>query len=77
MALKAQSANRKYIRTAQGVVEFQHRHFAFVAAAIKEMCEDQPPQMLVAHSKFWADKLAGTNSRFDRARFLAACGTEG
>lgn len=53
-------------------VLFQHRHFATVAAWIATV-PAQP--MRIAVAEFFADKFAGTNAKFDRKRFLRACGT--
>ncbi len=58
--------------------EMQHRHFACIADIIREM-----PKVHNGEHGFvdiredvaeeFADALARTNPRFDRARFLAAC----
>jgi len=62
-----------------GLGEMQHRHFATVAAIIRSMekVNNQEHGFIdvredVAHH--FADNLAGTNPRFDRRRFLIACG---
>lgn len=46
------------------------KHFEMIAAIIKD-CHDEPTWR-VAHRV--ADALAESNPRFDRARFLEACG---
>lgn len=59
--------------------ELQHRHFAFIAQTIKAI-PDHPQfrSYLREHAaKTFADACARTNPRFDRARFLRACGMEG
>ena len=54
----------------QGKVKsiFEHRHFAFVAGTLKARADD------LETCEYWADCLATTNAKFDRRRFLAACG---
>lgn len=47
----------------------QHRHFAAIAAIIKEIDGDRERP---AHH--FAHMLARTNPRFDPSRFLRACG---
>lgn len=77
--------NRKDISTAARGVSLEHRHFSFIAATLK----DQKPsgaitsdadkaacmqwEVMVRH---FADACRSTNTRFDRARFLSACGLE-
>ncbi len=79
--LTQESAHRKDIRSAEkaggswpGVL--QHRHFAFIAATIKAMPDHAPSLRAQKRSTAlaFADACAGTNPRFDRARFLLACG---
>lgn len=70
--LTKESALRKDQTTAHGA-ELQHRHFAFIAATIKQM---HTADRTIA-AKHFADACAGTNPRFDRARFLSACGANG
>lgn len=81
MALSANAAARKDATTPRGNVDFQHRHFAFIAA---ELAAIYKSEYLELDFKTWegvcthfACKLAGTNPRFDRKRFLNACGLEG
>jgi hypothetical protein len=69
MPLKTESANRKDIRT--GIADMQRRHFATVAAIIRGGFEDHARDDV---ARIFADNLAKTNPRFDRARFLRACG---
>jgi len=65
--------------TANASSDMQHRHFATVAALIKslptvhngEQGFIDVRQDVAAH---FANGLARTNPRFDRARFLRACG---
>lgn len=71
--LTRESATRKDRTTGQSA-ELQHRHFAFIAAVIK----DAPASSSEVEfwGKYFADACAGSNPRFDRRRFLAACGVE-
>lgn len=69
MALTDEAAARKDARNAKATPgDLQHRHFAVIPGILKdqgasrETCED------------WADRLRGTNPRFDRRRFLVATG---
>lgn len=72
--LTPESASRKDKRTAQGAT-LEHRHFAAIASIIS--CLDKG---VTYHpdgiAKFFAMNLTRTNPRFDRARFLRACGVE-
>lgn len=79
MSLSAEAAARKD-RTNAHNATFEHRHFAALAAMLAEL---KPSQRLslsgtthryICH--YFADRLAGTNPRFDRKRFLVACGVE-
>lgn len=70
MPLTAESALRKD-RTTQATLE--HRHFAFIASVLAE-CEDLANWGVFCRR--FADACARTNPRFDRARFLRACGLE-
>lgn len=72
--LTAESALRKD-RTTAG--DLQHRHFATIARIIETDMRagfDQYERGAVA--RVFADALARTNPRFDRTRFLRACGVE-
>lgn len=75
MPLTAESALRKD-RTTQATLE--HRHFAFIAATIKAMPDHAATLRTQKRSVAlaFATACAGTNPRFDRARFLRACGEE-
>lgn len=75
MALKPAAALRKDQTNAGSSME--HRHFATVAAIIKGMRRvgDSTSNFDADHvAHHFADELAPTNPRFDRARFLKACG---
>lgn len=79
MPLTAESAARKDRTTAQGA-ELQHRHFAFIAATLDRT---RPANVQAVAYEPWrrmvdafADDCARSNPRFDRRRFLAACGIE-
>ena len=68
--LMTQSALRK--DHTSGLGPLQHRHFATIAAIIREA--HVADQEGMAHH--FARLLRGTNPKFDRARFLRACGLE-
>lgn len=70
MALTIESALRKD-RTTSATLE--HRHFAFIASVLAE-CHDLANSGTVCRR--FADACAKTNPRFDRDRFLRACGVE-
>jgi hypothetical protein len=70
MPLTPESAARKDRTTAQGA-ELQHRHFAFIAAVLAD-CQDLANVGAIARR--FADACARSNHRFDRRRFMAACG---
>lgn len=75
MALSAAAAARKD-RTTETMM--QHRHFATIAAIIRDMdtVNNQEHGFIDVRedvAEHFADVLAKTNPRFDRARFLAAC----
>lgn len=80
MALTTDSAARKDKRTAHDAPTLEHRHFAFIATTIRDM--DNLANGHTDLAKIWqrriaehfADNCARTNPRFDRARFLRACG---
>lgn len=78
MPLTARSALSKDRMTARyDNPAFQHRHFAMIAAIIRDMArvpgnEDWEGHAFVA--RHFATELASTNPRFDRDRFLRACG---
>ncbi len=64
--LTQESALRKDLNS--GLGEMQHRHFATIAAILRDIGTDRDT------CEAWADRLRRTNSRFDRRRFLRACG---
>lgn len=68
MALTTESALRKDQTNAGGRLE--HRHFAVIAGIIADM----PAQYRRDVAETFAAGLEHTNPRFDRARFLRACG---
>lgn len=54
----------------------QHRHFATIARVINRLHTRKPDRLTSGMvASFFADALAETNPRFDRERFLRACGT--
>lgn len=71
MPMTNHSALAKDKRNAKADV-MQHRHFAVVAGIIAELDVDYPQRCIIADQ--FARKLADTNAKFNRARFLAACG---
>lgn len=78
MPLKAGAALRKD-QTNAFASSMEHRHFATIAAILKELtpARDKLSLSLTTHRyicRLFADRLATTNPRFDRSRFLAACG---
>lgn len=74
--LTPESATRK--DKTSGLGEMQHRHFATVAAIIRGMdkVHNQEHGFIDIRedvAEHFANELARTNPRFDRARFLRAC----
>jgi hypothetical protein len=71
MALSAKAAHKKD-RSAKPST-MTHQHFRTIAAILRTQMTIAPitTQPVVMH---FADALRSTNPRFDRARFLAACG---
>lgn len=74
--------NRKDLNTANRHVELQHRHFAIIAAALR----DSKPLASWDANKHaqWQSTVNSfivvcrrSNGRFDRERFEAACNHEG
>jgi len=76
MTLTKKTAYRKDINC--GIADMQHRHFATIATIIREIDEGLIPCSEDATRKFmaelFADRLGATNPKFDRRRFLMACG---
>lgn len=70
MALTKESALRKD-QTTDGM--FQHRPFAVIARIIQDYGYPQERSRLAQH---FAVALSHTNPRFDRARFMRACGVQ-
>lgn len=67
--LTEEAAARKDARNAKAAPgDLQHRHFAVIAGILKDQGADRDT------CADWADRLSPTNSRFDRRRFMAACG---
>lgn len=69
------TALRKDLNTGKATME--HRHFATVAAILKNMRNTVPDISEDMHDTIateFAHELASTNPKFDRKRFLAACG---
>lgn len=68
--LSTEAASRKDART--GISPMQHRNFTTIATIISELNLDKNVRFDVARQ--FADRLAFTNPKFDRQRFLVACG---
>jgi tryptophanyl-tRNA synthetase len=80
MTLSTQATSRKDSSTAR-TAELQHRHFAVIAAIIRNelehvACGEDQRNMVRSVADAFARRLASTNPRFNRARFLRACGVE-
>jgi len=78
MTLSNEAALNKDKHTA--LAPMQHRHFATIATIIREMPDHEihndGTEIVYTPSEiaeYFADRLAETNPRFDRERFLAAC----
>jgi hypothetical protein len=67
--LKPEAALRKDRTNARAAV-LQHRHYAVIAGIISESFSPITRQEVAYR---FAEKLAETNPKFDRARFLKAC----
>ena len=77
MALTPETAARKDRTTGRGSVEMQHRHFAAIADMINQRfvrVQDNTGWTGKEIAEVFAQELSHTNARFDRQRFLAACG---
>lgn len=75
MPLKPEAALRKDKTNAKGEV-LQHRHFAVIAGILSELDGDTHGVNRSQHRdicEHFALRLAATNPRFDRKRFLVAC----
>jgi len=68
MPLTVESALRKDTLGAKFPATMEHRHFAVIAGILRDFGADRDA------CEAWADRLNPTNPRFDRARFLRACG---
>lgn len=74
MALTTESALRKDRRSAR-TATMEHRHFAVVASIVENLGFLDAAQRKAVAYRF-ATELASTNPRFNRTRFLRACGVE-
>lgn len=72
MPLTAESAARKDKTNARGAT-FEHRHFAALADMLARLHSVNGEKNRTWVCEYFANELANTNPRFDRARFLAAC----
>lgn len=71
--------NRKDISTAAKGVDLQHRHFAFIAATLKATKPESAGPELNQWTNMtlqFASECRSTNPKFNRDRFLSACGVE-
>lgn len=76
MPLTANAALAKDRTNARGTT-MEHRHFATIAAIIAGLPDggdDYAGDIRGETAAHFAAELAATNPRFDRARFLRACG---
>lgn len=79
MPLKPDAASRKDAGT---MAQLQHRHFATIATIIADYTPpavgDEFTRAMIRQSvaRHFADSLRRTNPKFDRARFMRACGAE-
>lgn len=71
MPLTTEAALRKDKTNAHGTGAMEHRHFAMIAGIIADMA---PGVVRARVARQFADKLHYSNPRFDRQRFLLACG---
>jgi hypothetical protein len=71
--MKLESETRKDKRNAFAYT-FEHRHFATVAATLREYFEKNTmsPELKEDMVNHWADAMARTNSKFNRSRFIRA-----
>ena len=69
--LKPESALNKDKRTADGMPRLEHRHLAVIAYVISWMMPMSERRSTALH---FAKHLAERNVKFDRERFLRACG---
>ena len=67
--LTTKSAYKKDLTS--GVSKMEHRHFATIAAIIRETEWSEIARSEV--ERVFSDRLSETNPRFDRARFIRAC----
>lgn len=86
MTLTPDSAARKDATMPSGN-RFQHRHFATIADILKRRFTHagKAPNHALGQANLWsaldicevfADELGATNPKFDRDRFMRACGFE-
>jgi len=76
MALSNTAALNKDQLGAKHPATMQHRHFAVIAGVLADLGPNQGvfPNQNLAICQHFADGLAESNPKFDRARFLKACG---
>lgn len=78
MALTLHAALAKDTRDKD--VKLQHRHFKFIAATLRDVSLSEKDETPLDYSTWraicvsFSDACAATNPKFDRARFLKACG---
>ena len=59
-----------------GLCEMQHRHFAAIATIIARLDGTMTKADRQTVAEHFAWELAATNDKFDKARFLTACGVQ-
>ena len=77
MPLKPDAAARKDAKGANEPATLQHRHFAVIAGILANLDRDSLGLTQGQHQNIaedFADNLANTNPKFDRRRFMVACG---
>ena len=75
--LKPEAAARKDALGANKPATLQHRHFAVVAGILANLDREALGLTQGQHQNIaedFADELSKTNPKFDRRRFMVACG---
>lgn len=75
MALTQEAAARKDRATGSST-RMEHRHMAFIAEVLKN-ADVRSLANGASIARRFADALELSNPRFDRARFMTACGLDG
>jgi len=72
MTLSTNAAKNKDLRNVGS--EMQHRHFATVAGIIRNLNGSMSKEDVKLVAEHFSADLKNTNAKFDKKRFLAACG---